>query len=121
MDVLLGIVTWFGCFSASIINVPDYMFIKLLNQNSENELSYFFIKIMKRSYNLIYLIGLNIVCFIGQFFVLNNDLRFVLFVINILFFINVFLELLINSYNKNFISLLQQKVTSNIKVSVLFL
>ena len=87
MDILLSIIAWIGCWSAMMVNAPDYVLINAINQSSEGKLSYFFIKLMKRSYNLIFLILLNLFCFITQFFILSQDLKFVLFVINIMFFI----------------------------------
>lgn len=120
MDIFLSIIAWFGCWSAMMVNAPEYLLINTINQSSEGKLSYFFIKLMKRSYNLIFLIFLNLFCFITQFFVLSQDLKFVLFVINIMFFINTFWDILINSYNKNYIALLQSKLVSPVKLLDMF-
>lgn len=120
MNIVLGILAWIGSWSAMMVNAPDYLLIYSLNNSKESSLSYFFIKLMKRSYNLIFLIFLNLFCFVTQFFVLNQDLKFVLFVINIIFFINAIWDIVVNSYNKNYIALLQSKVVKPVKLLDMF-
>lgn len=60
MDIFLSIIAWVGCWSAMMVNAPEYLLINAINQSGEGKLSYFFIKLMKRSYNLIFLIFLNL-------------------------------------------------------------
>lgn len=120
MNIVLGLIAWIGCWSAMMVNAPDYALIEFANMAGGGNLSYFFIKLMKRSYNLIFLIFLNLFCFVTQFFEINHDLEFVLFVINVIFFINTFWDIIVNSYNKNYISLLQSKVLSPVKLLDMF-
>lgn len=120
MNIFLGILAWLGCWSAMMVNAPDYFLINVINQGNEGKTGYMLIKLVKRSYNLIFLIGLNFLCFISQFFTISHDLSFVIFVVNIIFFVNVFWDIIINSYNKNYISLLQSKIVSPVKLLDMF-
>lgn len=120
MQIFLGLLSWFGCWSAMIINLPEYFLIGMLFQSGGGKSSYFLTKLAKRSYNLIFLIALNFFCYITQFFVISQDLKFVLFVINIVFFVNALWDIIIKSYNKNYISLLQSKLVSPVRLLDMF-
>lgn len=120
MDIFLGILAWMGCWSAAMINAPEYSAIKAISDTNDGKLSYRYIKMTMKGYNLVFLIFLNFFCFITQFFNFNNDLKFVLFSINGIFFINVLWDIVVNSYNKNYIVLLQNKLAESTKLSYMF-
>lgn len=120
MNIFLSVIACLGCWSAMLVNAPEWFLIDVLKTSREEKLSYFYIKLMKKSYNLIFLISLNLFCFISQFFVLKQDLRFVLFVVNIIFFINALWDIVVNSYSKNYIALLQSKLVAPINLLYMF-
>lgn len=119
MNILLGILASYGCWATAIKHAPDYIVFSILNSD-DSKIPYPILKALKRTYKLMSLILLNLFCFISQFFVLSNDLKFVFFTVNIIFFLNVFLDIFIDSYNKNYIALLQEKIVSPVKITYLF-
>ena len=121
IDIILGIFVWLGCWSAMMVNSPEYIFTNAVAMQMDKPThSYAFVKLIRRSYNILFLILLNVFCLISEFLVLRQDLKFVLFVINIIFFFNVIWDMIVNSYNKNYIAELQKKVVAPVQLKIMF-
>ncbi len=120
MNIFFGIIVWLGCWFAAMGNLPEYFITNAISRSGDGKVSYFLIKLTKRTYKLMFLIFLNVFCFASQFCAINNDLSFVLFVINIIFFFNALWEVILNSYNKNYIALLQSKLVSHVELLNIF-
>lgn len=119
-NIIISLIAAIGCFSAMMINAPEYLVIKAIQDSNDGKITYPYIKMALRGYNLLFLILLNLFCFITQFFYISNDLKFVLFSINVIFFVNALWDIVVNSYNKNYISLLQSKLVNPVKLIYMF-
>jgi len=120
MNILFGIIMGFGCWAGCMLHIPFYKFVNAINNSGNEKIPYKFIKFMQKSYDIIFILALNIVSFIVQFFSISHDLQVVIFVVNVIFFITVFFDIIRNSYQKNYISILQNKILTEINIDDIF-
>ena len=120
MNIFFGIIMWLGCWSGCMLHIPFYKFVNAINNSGNEKIPYRFIKFMQKSYDIIFILALNIVSFIVQFFPISHDLQVVIFVVNVIFFITVFFDIIRNSYQKNYISILQNKILTEINLEDMF-
>lgn len=118
-NLTLGIISAIFCFYSIGRYISLSELVKTLAE-SQTKISYFIIKIMNKVYIYSPIIAINMILFIAQFFDINTQLNFVFKLINGLFFIDLLMDLITNSYKNNYIFLMQKKLLFPVRVDVIF-